>query len=482
MKQDSHMRRKHLLRSLNLFGLDHLDPVILASLADESTLLLIGRHGTAKSELLNRIAAALKLKHRHYNASLIAFDDLLGFPVPNPERTALTYLRTEGDLWDAESVLLDEISRCRPEHQNKLFSIIHERRIQGLLLESLRFRWSAMNPPISLDSLEEDTESYQGSLPLDPALADRFSYIVEIPDFSEFSLEVRRDVLSRGGEIPKGDSGLKGLLEETQTLLVQTSSAEYCWIEDYVNQLVLPLKKAGWPISGRRAIGLKRSIAAVNASCRTLNRDEKLQDAAFLAFKWGLPQRARGTRFQDSKLKAIHKLALKAVGKPKDSPILRIQSESNSVRRIALALETSPNEVSRIEFSQLVTDAYAELAVAERYVLARHLLPVLAVHDRVTAATYELLSEPLEKLHDFIRSDTHQLNIQRERMMHFNEILGKVSEISSGKTWNADQLCNILYTVFAVEKEVIDLDNLVALDELWYSWFRPAEEELVEAA
>ena len=44
MKQDSHMRRKHLLRSLNLFGLDHLDPVILASLADESTLLLIGRH------------------------------------------------------------------------------------------------------------------------------------------------------------------------------------------------------------------------------------------------------------------------------------------------------------------------------------------------------------------------------------------------------------------------------------------------------
>jgi hypothetical protein len=67
-------------------------------------------------------------------------------------------------------------------------------------------------------------------------------------------------------------------------------------------------------------------------------------------------------------------------------------------------------------------------------------------------------------------------------MMHFNEILGKVSEISSGKTWNADQLCNILYTVFAVENEVIDLDNLVALDDLWYSWFRPAEEELGEAA
>ena len=352
------MQRKYLLRSLNLFGLDHLDPVILASLAAESTLLLIGRHGTAKSELLNRIAAALKLKHRHYNASLIAFDDLLGFPVPNPERTALTYLRTEGDLWDAESVLLDEISRCRPEHQNKLFSIIHERRIQGLLLESLRFRWSAMNPPLSLDSLEDDTESYHGSLPLDPALADRFAFIVEIPDFSEFSLEVRRDVLSKGGEIPKGNSELNDLLKAAKTLLLQTGSAENSWIEDYVNQLVLPLKKAGWPISGRRAVGLKRSIAAVHAACRTLNREEQLQEAAFLAFKWGLPQRARGTRFQDSKLKAIHKLALKAVGEPKDSPILRIQSESDSVRRIAFALDTSPKELSRIEFSQL--DEYME--------------------------------------------------------------------------------------------------------------------------
>jgi len=48
----------------------------LAALMDEQPLLLIAPHGTAKSELLNRLAAALGLEHRHYNASLIAFDDL----------------------------------------------------------------------------------------------------------------------------------------------------------------------------------------------------------------------------------------------------------------------------------------------------------------------------------------------------------------------------------------------------------------------
>ena len=64
-----------LLRSLHLIGLDFLDPVVLAALADERPLLLIGPHGTAKSELLNRLATCLGLAHRHYNASLISFDD-----------------------------------------------------------------------------------------------------------------------------------------------------------------------------------------------------------------------------------------------------------------------------------------------------------------------------------------------------------------------------------------------------------------------
>ena len=156
-------QQKKLLQSLNLFGLDHLDTVILAALADERPMLLVGNHGTAKSELLNRIALSLDLEHRHYNASLISFDDLIGYPVPNEDKTALRYLHTPGDIWSAESVFLDEISRCKPEHQNRLFSIVHEKRIQGIALSALRYRWSAMNPPPPVD-FDEDAEQYLGSL------------------------------------------------------------------------------------------------------------------------------------------------------------------------------------------------------------------------------------------------------------------------------------------------------------------------------
>jgi hypothetical protein len=104
-----------LMRSLNLFGLDFLDPIVLAALLDERPLLLIGPHGTAKSELLNRLAAALGLAHRHYNASVINTDDLIGCTVPEPHAAVARYLRAAGDVWDAESTFLDKIMRCRPE-------------------------------------------------------------------------------------------------------------------------------------------------------------------------------------------------------------------------------------------------------------------------------------------------------------------------------------------------------------------------------
>ena len=69
-----------LTRPLGLLGWEKLEPVLLAALATEEPLLLIGRHGTAKSFLLERSARALGLTYRFYNASLINYDDLVVSP------------------------------------------------------------------------------------------------------------------------------------------------------------------------------------------------------------------------------------------------------------------------------------------------------------------------------------------------------------------------------------------------------------------
>src|SRR5271165_5113571 len=72
-----------LLADLGVIGMEPIEPVVLAALVTGEPLLLIGPHGTAKSFLLNRIAVALGLQWRHYNASLLNFDDLVGYPLPN---------------------------------------------------------------------------------------------------------------------------------------------------------------------------------------------------------------------------------------------------------------------------------------------------------------------------------------------------------------------------------------------------------------
>lgn len=125
-----------------MYGFGVYEPVILAALVTEDPLLLIGASGTGKTYLLNTLSEALGLEHRHYNASLISFDDLVGFPYPDPTTAGVTFLQTPATVWGAESVLIDEISRCKPEHQNRLFSLVHERRLQGIALAKLRYRQS----------------------------------------------------------------------------------------------------------------------------------------------------------------------------------------------------------------------------------------------------------------------------------------------------------------------------------------------------
>jgi MoxR-like ATPase len=474
-------RPVRLLQSLHIFGLDHLDPVVLAALADARPMLLVGPHGTAKSELLNRVARALGLEHRHYNASLISFDDLLGYPVPNAERTGLEYLRTPGDLWSAESVFLDEISRCRPETQNKLFSIVHERRVQGLELARLRYRWAAMNPPACTEDGDPmGEEAYLGSLPLDPALADRFPWVLEVPALGEMGVKARRQILSRGGLPPEGDAGLPRLVAAARGLLDSAPDEILEWSAAYVDALVLPLREAGLTISGRRAVALCRSVLAVHAASEALGASGSLADYAFLALKWGLPQRAQGKSVRDATLAGVHKLALKTAGEPESSAWHTIRRETDPVRRIAAALGAPRETVDRLEVSQLVADAYAGLPVPERYALAWILFPVFARRDRLTSATYELLAEPVGKVLSLTEEGEKAVETHRRRAAQWDKVLATVSRLEREGDPQAADLGNILYTLFAVENEDFDPETVVARYREWRTLF--ADFVLEEAA
>jgi MoxR-like ATPase len=89
------------LARLGIVGWSALEPLVLAALATEAPVLLVGAHGTAKSLLVERLAGALGLVFRHYNASLVSYDDLVGIPLPADTGSGLRFVGTEGAIWGA---------------------------------------------------------------------------------------------------------------------------------------------------------------------------------------------------------------------------------------------------------------------------------------------------------------------------------------------------------------------------------------------
>lgn len=326
---------------LGLEGWQHLDPVLLASLALEAPLLLVGAHGTAKSLVAERVAGAVGAELRHYNASLLNYDDLCGIPVPDDDGVGLKYLGTAGAVWDAEFVFLDEINRCRPDLQNKLFPLVHERRLAGEDLTQLRHRWAAINPPGEVDG-----HAYLGTEELDAALADRFWFVVPVPGWQQLRREDRVRLV-RGGE-PRSDLTDPDADAPSVADLVVATAAAASAVEahhgealaQYVVTLLDQLAAADILLSPRRARILLKVICAVHAAQLVTGADDAvLSESAELAVLHALPQRASVVPVQLAKVVASHKQAWEVAVVDESGTLQQLLAETDPVRRVKLAVE-----------------------------------------------------------------------------------------------------------------------------------------------
>lgn len=368
---------------LGLQGLDRIAPVLVAALVTEAPLLLVGPHGTAKSLLLTRTAAALGLAWRHYNASLLNYDDLVGFPLPGKDGR-LEYVTTPAAIWGAGAVIFDEISRCRPEMQNKLFPIIHERRVQGLPLEGLRYRWAAMNPPAT----EDDHNGYLGSEPLDAALADRFAFVATMPQWAELTDAEQIAVITATDAPVTSDDArpLTECLERARLNLTLLQRDLGDAVAEYVRTLVALMTQAGVTLSSRRAAMLHRAVLAVNAAALAIDPSLAADEAALLAVRNALPQRATGQPVNEVSLLAAHREAWHLANVPAADPLKVILCAADPLERLRLALAATTLPTG--EFSRVVADALAQLQPGARAAAIVHLFETGAV-GRLNAAVAE---------------------------------------------------------------------------------------------
>jgi MoxR-like ATPase len=375
-----------LIRRLGLVGLDALEPVVLASLATASPLLLIGAHGSAKSLLLERIAQALGLRWRHYNAALVNYDDLVGYPLPD-ERGQLRFVETPASVWGAQAVFVDEISRARLDMQNRLFPIVHERRVQGIDLADLRHRWAAMNPPAA----DDEDAPYTGSHPLDAALADRFAFHVPMPDWRQFGAEEQEAVIRAHTAGPDADApaAWSAALQRTGELMPQVERLWAVPVARYVRHLAALLDEAGFALSARRAGMLARNVAAVHAARLACDPLATPEDSAWLATVHSMPFAACGKPLEGGKLLAAHRQAWQATAVRPDDPMSRILVARDPLERVRLALGA---ELPDGELAAIVTDALQALPDGARHALAQWLFESGAV-ERLPLVAADAVAE-----------------------------------------------------------------------------------------
>ncbi len=435
------------LSSLGIYGYGEEEVPILASLTNASPLLLIGPHGTAKSLLLTRLAEALGLCFRHYNASLLCFDDLLGFPLPD-EKGGLKYAETPATVWPAEAVFFDEISRCRPEVQNKLFPIIHEKKVQGLNLKALQYRWAAMNPPADFEKGEE-ADSYAGSEPLDVALADRFAFIIETPLWKDFTEEEKRAVLVENAKpIPeKAALRTRTLVQDSRFLLASQREALRGSVSEYILALEPLLCRAGIALSPRRLNILHKNICAALAANTALGSPLSDTECVKRTLFASIPNAAFGRPVSFVKLQGAHKEAFAATKLEKDDPIRAVLLEVDPLKRLSLL--SHYEGVKKEEVSQITMDAFTELPLGAREAA----LAIYVNSGLLNTLTPAIASNLCEQYGRLFVSPTinESISSSSERKKAWQSIVQKISALDPAKE-TTTLISNLLADLWARKK------------------------------
>ncbi len=335
-----------ILAKLGLYGLHEIENGVLAALAAGDPLLLVGSHGSAKTLLARRIAAALKERFWAYDAGKSLFEDLVGFPDPGSLSAGqVRYAATPLSVFDKEFILIDEISRAAPSMQNKWLEVVRSRQVMGMPIPALKHIVAAMNPPTV----------YSGAVPLDLALAGRFAFILLMPEIRDMEpADLRRIITHRGADDapllsgsaePASPLDLSAFLADVRDRRPAIERDLGARLETYVMNVLTALKASKVDVDGRRAGMIYRntvSYLAVMEAKGALDDDgaDALRKPLWDALRSSMPYAATGEDVSEGVVLSAHGVAIKA---------MRSKSlQRTADARLRLLAPTDPLKAARI--------------------------------------------------------------------------------------------------------------------------------------
>jgi MoxR-like ATPase len=236
---------------------------------------------------------------------------------------------------------------------------VHERRIQGITLPRLRYRWAAMNPCSDDQSSLDD---YAGSEPLDPALADRFALFIEAADWRELSDEARRSIAQPGGEgrIADDSGALKSCIQSWREEFLRQVDRPPAGMVEYAVAGTSALNSAGIRISPRRARLIARSILAASIVAEGMREDVFRE-----VLRASIPQPCWGVQVSSEVVAAAHRIAWESAFDTGARWIHRFHAEQDLARKIGILLHECRNQDEGTQaVAQLIAGVSRERAAA----------------------------------------------------------------------------------------------------------------------
>ena len=227
-----------------------------------------------------------------------------------------------------------------------------------------------MNPP-ALD----DGSGYAGCDPLDPALADRFAFVITVADWRDLPDADRRAITDPRGDnrIARDDGALRRFLEDARPRFESAVHEPDTLLLDYARVVTTTLLDARIRLSPRRARQLARNLAGLGAVC-----DWPLEARLRLGLRWSLPQRATGEAFAESAVDAAHQVAWESLAiAGKERWLSEFHRLPTLAQKVESLLGNSPDpDTGTVALTQFV----AHHPPAERVAFALAVFPALLEH------------------------------------------------------------------------------------------------------
>ena len=234
----------------DFIGKDEVIDLLGICLVGGENLFILGPPGTAKSALVNQLAA--RLEGRSFDYLLTRFtepNELFGPFDIRKLRDGELATNTEGMLPEASLVFLDELLNANSAILNSLLVALNEK----------MFRRGKESRPLAAllfvgasNHLPEDDALH--------ALFDRFLLRVHCDNVADERLP---DVLTAGWKLSAGLVTKSGLhFDELRVVQTALAGVELGAVRQPFAELIRRIRHAGIPISDRRAVKLQRVIAA----------------------------------------------------------------------------------------------------------------------------------------------------------------------------------------------------------------------------